>query len=66
MDFKAIYNSLPWYRAFIRKQMKTNTNELRSISRPNPETNESQHQRVAQHIGSPRRGAPGRRRHECK
>ena len=32
------------------------------IPRPHPETNENQHQRVAQHIGSPRRGAPGRRR----
>jgi CO/xanthine dehydrogenase Mo-binding subunit len=30
--------------------------------RPNPETNENQHKRFAQHIGSPRRGAPGRRR----
>jgi hypothetical protein len=26
------------------------------------ETNENQHKRFAQHIGSPRRGAPGRRR----
>jgi DNA-binding response OmpR family regulator len=32
--------------------------------RPHPETNENQHQRFAQHIGSPRRGAPGRRRQE--
>jgi hypothetical protein len=30
--------------------------------RPHPETNENQHKRFAQHIGSPRRGAPGRRR----
>ncbi len=36
--------------------IKTNTNELHSISRPHPETNENQHQRFAQHIGSPRRG----------
>jgi len=36
--------------------------ELRIISRPDPETNENQHKRFAQHIGSPRRGAPGRRR----
>jgi outer membrane protein assembly factor BamB len=32
------------------------------MPRPHPETNENQHQRFAQHIGSPRRGAPGRRR----
>jgi hypothetical protein len=32
------------------------------MPRPHPETNENQHQRIAQHIGSPRRGAPGRRR----
>jgi AAA+ ATPase superfamily predicted ATPase len=38
--------------------------ELHSISRPHPETDENQHQRFAQHIGSPRRGAPGRRRQE--
>jgi hypothetical protein len=30
---------------------------------PSHETNENQHKRFAQHIGSPRRGAPGRRRH---
>ncbi|UCH97824.1 MAG: hypothetical protein JSV88_13485, partial [Candidatus Aminicenantes bacterium] len=36
--------------------------ELRSISRQQPETNENQHKRFAQHIGPPRRGAPGRRR----
>jgi hypothetical protein len=35
---------------------------LTMIPRPHPETNENQHQRFAQHIGSPRRGAPGRRR----
>jgi hypothetical protein len=38
--------------------------ELCSISRTHPETDENQHQRFAQHIGSPRRGAPGRRRQE--
>jgi hypothetical protein len=32
------------------------------MPRPHPETNENQHKRFAQHIGSPRRGAPGRRR----
>ena len=32
------------------------------MPRLNPETNENQHKRFAQHIGSPRRGAPGRRR----
>jgi len=36
--------------------------ELRIISRPDPETNGNQHKRFAQHIGSPRRRAPGRRR----
>jgi len=30
--------------------------------RQQPETNENQHKRFAQHIGPPRRGAPGRRR----
>jgi hypothetical protein len=30
------------------------------MPRPHPETNENQHKRFAQHIGSPRRGAPGR------
>jgi len=37
-------------------------NPLIMIPRPHPETNENQHKRFAQHIGSPRRGAPGRRR----
>ena len=36
--------------------------ELHSISRQQPETNEYQHKRFAQHIGPPRRGVPGRRR----
>jgi heterodisulfide reductase subunit A-like polyferredoxin len=34
------------------------------MPRPHPEANENQHQRFAQHIGSPRRGAPGRRRQD--
>jgi hypothetical protein len=38
-------------------------NPLIMKPRPHPETDENQHQRFAQHIGSPRRGAPGRRRH---
>ena len=37
-------------------------NPLIVMPRPHPETNENQHQRFAQHMGSPRRGAPGRRR----
>jgi DNA-binding response OmpR family regulator len=37
---------------------------LTTMPRPHPETNENQHKRFAQHIGSPRRGAPGRRRQE--
>ena len=32
------------------------------LPRPYPEMNEIRHHRIAQHIGSPRRGAPGRRR----
>jgi hypothetical protein len=32
------------------------------MPRPHPETDENQHKRFAQHIGFPRRGAPGRRR----
>ena len=35
---------------------------LLMMPRRHPETNENRHQRFAQHIGSPRRGAPGRRR----
>jgi hypothetical protein len=35
-------------------------NPLIMMPRPHPETNENQHKRFAQHIGSPRRGAPGR------
>jgi hypothetical protein len=37
-------------------------NQLITVPRPHPETNENQHRRFAQHIGSPRRGAPGCRR----
>jgi amino acid adenylation domain-containing protein len=37
-------------------------NPLTMMPRPHPETNEIRHKRFAQHIGSPRRGAPGRRR----
>jgi methylmalonyl-CoA mutase len=33
---------------------------LITMPRPYPETNKNQHKRFAQHIGSPRRGAPGR------
>jgi amino acid adenylation domain-containing protein len=32
------------------------------VPRQQPETNKNQHKRFAQHIGTPRRGAPGRRR----
>jgi molybdopterin-containing oxidoreductase family iron-sulfur binding subunit len=35
-------------------------NPLNMMPRPHPETNEDQHQRVAQHIGSPRRGVTRR------
>jgi hypothetical protein len=34
-------------------------NSLIMMPRPQTETNENQHNRFAQHIGSPRRGAPG-------
>jgi len=37
-------------------------NPLIMVPRPHAETNENQHHRFAQHIDSPRRGAPGRRR----
>ncbi|MGD2086630.1 MAG: hypothetical protein PVH61_10635 [Candidatus Aminicenantes bacterium] len=37
-----------------RAQLET---PLIMMPRPQPETNENQHQRFAQHIGSPRRGA---------
>jgi hypothetical protein len=42
---------------------KRSYESLIMMPRLHPETNENQHKRFAQHIGSPRRGAPGRRRH---
>jgi hypothetical protein len=47
-----------WVSSMIGKR---NYEPLIMMPRPNPETNENQHQRIAQHIGSPRRGDPGRR-----
>jgi hypothetical protein len=41
---------------------KRNYESLIMMPRHHPETNEIQHKRFAQHIGSPRRGAPGCRR----
>ena len=41
---------------------KRSYESLIMMPRPHPETNENPHKRFAQHIGSPRRGAPGRRR----
>jgi malonyl CoA-acyl carrier protein transacylase len=41
---------------------KSSCESLTMMPRPHPETNENQHKRFAQHLGSPRRGAPGRRR----
>jgi len=41
---------------------KRNFKSLIMLPRLHPETNKNQHKRFAQHIGSPRRGAPGRRR----
>ncbi|MGD2092901.1 MAG: hypothetical protein PVH61_42455 [Candidatus Aminicenantes bacterium] len=41
---------------------KRSYESLIMMPRPHPEMNENQHKRFAQHIGSPRRGAPGRRR----
>jgi glycosyltransferase involved in cell wall biosynthesis len=35
------------------------------MPRLNPKTNENQHKRFAQHIGSPRRGAPGKPKVSC-
>jgi hypothetical protein len=50
-----------WVRSMIGKR----SNEpLIMIPRLHSETNENQHQRVAQHIGPPCHGAPGRRRQE--
>jgi hypothetical protein len=48
-----------WVSSMI---VKHSYESLIMMPRPHTETNENQHQRIAQHIGSPRRGAPGRRR----
>ncbi len=48
-----------WVSSMIGKR---NYESLIMMPRHHPETNEIQHKRFAQHIGSPRRGAPGRRR----
>jgi hypothetical protein len=48
-----------WVSSMIGKR---NYESLIMMPRHHPETNENQHKRFAQHIGSPRRGAPGRRR----
>ena len=48
-----------WVSSMIGKR---NYEPLIMMLRHQPETNENQHKRFAQHIGSPRRGAPGRRR----
>jgi DNA-binding response OmpR family regulator/signal transduction histidine kinase len=40
------------------------SNEFLMMTRPQGETKKNQHQRFAQHMGSPRRGAPGRRGQE--
>jgi hypothetical protein len=45
---------------------KPNYESLIMMPRLHPETNEDQHKRFAQQIGSPRRGAPGRRRQKKK
>jgi hypothetical protein len=45
---------------------KRSYESLVMMPRHHPETNENQHTRFAQHIGSPRRGAPGRRRHHSR
>jgi hypothetical protein len=42
--------------------LKGGHESLIMMPRHHPETNKNQHKRFAQHIGSPRRGAPGRRR----
>jgi glycosyltransferase involved in cell wall biosynthesis len=41
---------------------KPSNESLIMMPRPHPETNENQHKRFAQHIGSPYHGAPGRQR----
>jgi hypothetical protein len=48
-----------WVSSMIGKRCYES---LIMIPRLHPETNENQYKRFAQHIGSPRRGAPGRRR----
>jgi hypothetical protein len=45
-----------WVSSMIGKR---SYESLIMMSRPHPETNENQHHRFVQHIGSPRRGAPG-------
>jgi hypothetical protein len=44
------------------QELRAISNQSIMVSRPHPETNENRHKRFAQHIGTPRRGAPGRRR----
>ena len=48
-----------WVSSMIGKR---SDESLVMMPRLHPETNENQHKRFAQHIGSPRRGAPGGRR----
>jgi amino acid adenylation domain-containing protein/thioester reductase-like protein len=49
-------------RSFNSMIGKHSYESLIMVPRPHTESNENQHKRFAQHIGSPRRGAPGRRR----
>ena len=62
-NFPALAFFLPEGRHFSYLLIFSNS-QLPSFSRPHQETNENQHKRIAQHIGPPRRGAPGRRRQE--
>ena len=48
-----------WVSSMIGKR---SNESLMTVPRLHPETNENQHTRLAQHMGTPRRGAPGRRR----
>ena len=48
-----------WVSSVIGKR---SNESLTMVPRPHPETDVNQHKRFAQHIGPPRRGAPGRRR----
>ena len=48
-----------WVSSMI---VKRSYEPLGMIPRPKPETNANQYKRFAQHIGTPRRGAPGGRR----